>query len=226
MTAWELRLGDCLHGVAGLASVAEGEAVVITDPIWPNVPDGMFGEVNPLALFSRAAAHFPRISRRAVVWLGCSSDPRFLSAVPRGLPFVRACWLRYARPHYAGTILGSGDVAYVFGDNRGPHDATLLPGECTSTSTAGKEAKHPCPRKVEHAEWLVKNFTDPGDLVIDPFAGSGTTGVAAIRLGRRFLGWEKDPTFYAGAFARLNATREQLRLPVRATAKQGALGLR
>lgn len=61
-------------------------------------------------------------------------------------------------------------------------------------------------------EALVRDFTDPGELVCDPFAGSGTTGVACIRLGRRFVGWEKDPRYHAIAVKRLSATQEQLGL--------------
>jgi site-specific DNA-methyltransferase (adenine-specific) len=61
-------------------------------------------------------------------------------------------------------------------------------------------------------EALIRDFTDPGDLILDPFAGSGTTGVAAIRLGRRFIGWEKDPKYHAIALKRLTAAREQLEL--------------
>jgi site-specific DNA-methyltransferase (adenine-specific) len=40
---------------------------------------------------------------------------------------------------------------------------------------------------------LVRLFSEPGELILDPFAGSGTTGVAALRLGRRFVGWEMNP---------------------------------
>lgn len=61
-------------------------------------------------------------------------------------------------------------------------------------------------------EALVADFTDPAELICDPFAGSGTTGVAAIRLGRRFIGWEKDPEFFKVAVKRLESTREQLGL--------------
>ena len=50
---------------------------------------------------------------------------------------------------------------------------------------------------------LVEDFTDPGDLVVDPFAGSGTTGVACRMLGRRFVGWERDPTYFEIACRRL-----------------------
>ena len=50
---------------------------------------------------------------------------------------------------------------------------------------------------------LVSDFTDPGDIILDPFAGSGTTGVAAIQLGRRFIGWERDAKYHAIAMRRL-----------------------
>jgi site-specific DNA-methyltransferase (adenine-specific) len=50
--------------------------------------------------------------------------------------------------------------------------------------------------------------SDPGDLVLDPFSGSATTGVVAIRLGRRYLGIEKSPTFAALSRERLTAEGE------------------
>lgn len=55
-------------------------------------------------------------------------------------------------------------------------------------------------------EALVKDFSEPGELICDPFAGSGTTGVAAKKWGRRFIGWEKDSGHAAAAQARIDAT--------------------
>jgi DNA modification methylase len=52
-------------------------------------------------------------------------------------------------------------------------------------------------------EELILDFTDPDDLVCDPFSGSATTAVAALRHGRRFIGWERDPEHYATAIRRL-----------------------
>ena len=52
-------------------------------------------------------------------------------------------------------------------------------------------------------EALVRDFTDPGDLVVDATAGSGTTGVACLKLGRRFLGIEEDPAMAERARERL-----------------------
>ena len=52
---------------------------------------------------------------------------------------------------------------------------------------------------------LVEDFTDPGEVVLDPFAGSGTTGVACLRSGRRFIGIERDPKYAQVARDRLAA---------------------
>jgi modification methylase len=49
--------------------------------------------------------------------------------------------------------------------------------------------------------------TNAGDLVLDPFFGTGTTGAAAKRLGRRWLGIERDPDYAAGAEARIDRVR-------------------
>ena len=62
---------------------------------------------------------------------------------------------------------------------------------------------HPTKKPLWLMEALVRDFTDPGDLVFDPTMGEGTTGEACIRLGRRFIGSEIDPRYYAGAVDRL-----------------------
>ena len=58
------------------------------------------------------------------------------------------------------------------------------------------EYPHPCPVPVELMERIIKLTTNEGDLVVDPFAGSGSTGVACVNTNRRFIGFEID-TLYA-----------------------------
>jgi DNA modification methylase len=59
-----------------------------------------------------------------------------------------------------------------------------------------KKYNHPCPVPVKLMERVILLTTNPGDLVVDPFCGSGTTGVACLNTGRRFIGYEID-TMYA-----------------------------
>ena len=69
------------------------------------------------------------------------------------------------------------------------------------------KTQHPTEKPVELGQWFMTLHTQEGDTVIDPFAGSGTTGVGAVRLGRKFLGCEIDPHWVAIARARIAAAQ-------------------
>ena len=62
---------------------------------------------------------------------------------------------------------------------------------------------HPTQKPVSLMMQIIKYFTNPTDTIFDPFMGSGTTGVAAIQLGRNFIGCEIVPTYYAIAEKRI-----------------------
>jgi len=63
--------------------------------------------------------------------------------------------------------------------------------------------RHPTQKPVDLVARCLRASTNPGDLVLDPFMGSGTTGVAATRLGRRFVGFEQDSAFLDLAIKRI-----------------------
>lgn len=58
------------------------------------------------------------------------------------------------------------------------------------------ERQHPCPRPIDQVTQIIENFTIDNGLILDPFMGSGTTGVACKNLNRRFIGIEKDECYY------------------------------
>lgn len=70
----------------------------------------------------------------------------------------------------------------------------------------GTKHIHPTEKPVELLEHFVKMSTDPGDLIVDPFAGSASTLVAASGLGRNAWGTEMNPTFYKRSIERLSQT--------------------
>ena len=74
----------------------------------------------------------------------------------------------------------------------------------TPASEEKHHGKHPTQKPLALIARCLRATTDPGDLVFDPFAGSGSTGVAAIRLGRRFVGCEQDKSYAQLAARRLS----------------------
>jgi len=75
-------------------------------------------------------------------------------------------------------------------------------------SVKEKKIAHPTQKPLKLMEYLVKLVTPPGGLVLDPFAGSGTTCIACKKLGFRFIGIEKEPEYVEIARARLEAIKE------------------
>ena len=68
--------------------------------------------------------------------------------------------------------------------------------------TGASTRDHPAPYPVELAERLIRMFSFAGDVVLDPFFGSGTTAIAAARTGRHSVGYEISRKYNALAFSR------------------------
>lgn len=71
---------------------------------------------------------------------------------------------------------------------------------------------HPTQKPVPLIKWLIKTYTNPGELVLDSTMGSGTTGVACAECNRRFIGIEKDPKIFEIAKGRIDTAVSQIRL--------------
>jgi len=132
--------------------------------------------------------------RRAQIWIKPDSSPQFTGDRPaQGFEAISSAWAGTGRSKWNG---GGARGVYthcvgVMGGEKNPHPTTK-----------------PVPLMLE----LVELFTDPNELILDPFAGSGTTGVACLRLGRRFIGIEREPKYAAIARERLRAEERGLSL--------------
>ena len=73
--------------------------------------------------------------------------------------------------------------------------------------------QHPCPRQDDVCEFIVSNWVRDGGTALDPFMGSGTTGVACVKLGRKFIGIEIEPKYFDIACKRIAAAVAEPRLP-------------
>lgn len=93
------------------------------------------------------------------------------------------------------------DCAYLLAKGR-PGKPNEILTDVQSWSYSGNKL-HPTQKPVSAIEPLIAAYSQPGEIVLDPFAGSGTTGVAARNLDRKFFGIELDPQYYEIAAQRL-----------------------
>ncbi len=96
-----------------------------------------------------------------------------------------------------------------------PEDVSYLRAEFVTPTVAGNErTKHPTQKSIKLMSDIIKIHTNQGELVLDPFMGSGTTGVAAIENGRRFIGIELEEEYYNIAERRLKNADYEIKLDI------------
>ncbi len=87
----------------------------------------------------------------------------------------------------------------------------VYPNNVIHMATECSNKNHSAVFPIELPKWFIKLFTKPGDIVLDPFIGSGTTAVAAIQLTRNYVGIELNPEYVELATTRVDET--QMGLP-------------
>jgi DNA modification methylase len=222
-----LHLGDCLDPVTGMASLADKSVdAVVTDPPygigeaanaggrgWDSRSKAVVGhgfghgsvvkatdygyhawDDDPCS--PEAIAHMRRISKWQVIFGG-----NYFELPPS------PCWLVWDKDNGASDFADA-ELAWTNLDKAVRLKRFMWNGMLRAEKG---DRVHPTQKPIAVMEWAIRMLPD-GATILDPFAGSGTTGVAAIRLGRNFIGWEKDPKYHAIAMKRLQAAREQLEL--------------
>jgi DNA modification methylase len=92
--------------------------------------------------------------------------------------------------------------------DRKPFSAVINPATVLHFDVVPNRSKsrvHPTQKPVALMEYLIRTYTNEGDVVLDNCMGSGTTGVACMNTGRRFIGMEMDAGYFAAAQARILA---------------------
>jgi hypothetical protein len=131
---------------------------------------------------------------------------------------VRACFPETGQPcgsakkttHKDG-MFGIGQPGVIYteqdGDNRSASRffKSIIYTAKASKSERGKENNHPTVKPVALMEYLIDMVSNPGYTILDPFMGSGTTGVACKKLGRKFIGIELDAEYIKIAECRIGA---------------------
>lgn len=189
-------------------------AVLITDP--------PYGIGHPYASYSDtqdnlqhliqnvitpAVTHF----RKSVITPGISNLQRYPTAdwIAAWTWNTTATWGHYGYNQWQPILLYGEDTKGV-GSVNGVLKSDKIAFNGGTAKIDHKQGEgHSCPKPLAFMEYLIHRFTQPDDVIVDVFMGSGTTGVAALRTGRRFIGVELDDTYFQTAVKRVGTAREQ-----------------
>ncbi len=236
---WQLHLGDCMDGLSALDD--DSIDVTITDPPYSQhthdkqwvgaaltergakrVKTSHKGLTFAHVTAEQAAEVAQQLARVTKRWVLIFTDLEGIAlwtaaTTGAGLDYVRTCvWDKVdGAPQFTGDRPAAGAEAIVVahrpGKKRWNGGGRRNVFRFEVNGEKG-DKPHPTTKPLPLMRELVSLFTDPGDLVLDPFAGSGTTGVACKMLGRRFVGWELDANYHAIATRRLAGEEAQPRI--------------
>ena len=123
-------------------------------------------------------------------------SPAYFPQFEQGKPYKKIHRCSGSSPNYG-----------KFERTSGESDGRRFPGNVLAFPTVTTTV-HPTQKPVALCEYLIRTYTRPGEVVADICAGSGTTAVAALNTGRRFVCFETAPAFYGPATERIRRARE------------------
>jgi site-specific DNA-methyltransferase (adenine-specific) len=213
----DLRLGDCLEV---LKTIEPGSVdAVITDPPYGVKYQNKRHDIRPRKYADVLANDDSQgVGESLIDWARSNSLPTCAFAHHRK-PWPGK-WRQFLVWDKGGAVGGGGDLATCwkftweliqvngFGRLNGQRDVSVLRFPIGQSSMKD----HPTQKPVSLMVYLVEKLTQPGDTILDPFMGSGSTGVACVRTGRNFIGIEIDPTYFAIAQNRIAAEQAKTSL--------------
>ena len=204
-----LYLGDCLEWLRGVPSCFRVDAC-ITDPQYGGGIDYANGLTDD-------EGHVKSVSIPAISMCIEHADRVALT------PGIKNMWL-WRRPTHCGSFYypsGAGCNAWGFtcwqpifyygSDPYLKEGKGSRPDSFEATMRA-EENGHPCPKPIDQMIKLVDRVSFRGHTILDPFMGSGTTGVACMNLGRKFIGIEIEPKYFDIACRRIEDAQRQSRM--------------
>jgi DNA modification methylase len=218
------RIGDATLYLANCFDAmpkAPGKAdVLVTDP--PYGIDGGSGTVGKSRAHKHTYASFedtPENVKRNVV--GAVTEALYVCGGRGVVTPGPKCFMYYPAPDAFGSVFqpatcslnlwGRASSQPIFYYGRPPRIGKEI-GDTTYTVTkadAEGAEDHPCPKPLSLIKQLVLLASDVGETVLDPFMGSGTTGVACAKLERKFIGIEIEPKYFDIACRRIEAAYKQ-----------------
>lgn len=203
--------GDCLDIMPTLA--AGSIAAVITDPPFnagKSFDNDDLSALDFRAFCNRFALELYRLKPLNLLIEVGKSDIIMRQEIERYFEFKYSLCLNYTNSMRNGAV-GYANFGLVLWFTNGGKCCKRYKDRLDSAlhSTKG-EFTHPSPKEVTHYSKLVEMFSNVGDTILDPFAGSGTTGIACMDMNRDFILIEKDAAYCEIIKARIEGRQDDL----------------
>jgi DNA modification methylase len=212
-----LYLADCMDVLPTFGKVD----AVITDPPYGEVNRKSSGLRNldvgcaDIVTFDEAelAGHLSRLSDTVYIWCGTEQVSAYRAELVALGMSTRVCvWEKTNPSPMNGQHLWLSSIELcVFGRRKGAKFNEFCASPVWRMATEPKEF-HPTAKPIGLMERQVSASTAFGDTVLDPFMGSGTTGIAAVNLGRKFIGIEREDKYFDIACERIENAQRQASL--------------
>lgn len=172
---------------------------IFTDPPWGKGPD-ILGQANYLDLMKALDDEAPRILKpraRVLIWIGIRMVDKFIKAFSN-LEYRWMIFCHYIPARYIIRFQSSLDPILYFSlpNEKYPYPLKSLPQIYQKVSQGHTDTLHVCARPAKIVQAILKDWFERGEYIIDPFAGSDTTGRACQVLGNPYDGCEIDPKMY------------------------------
>lgn len=204
--AAELYLGDCRDVLPTLGKVD----AVVTDPPY-GIAYAHHGtgkgkhNVRNVAPIHGDAEPFdpaPLLEFSEVIMWGAN---HYAQRLPHGR------WLAWDKLAGLAEFDTFSDVEFAWRKGRGKDRifSHLWKGICKASEKGGKERWHPTQKPVDLMKWCIGMLPDAANLILDPYMGVGSTGMAAAAMGRRFIGIEIEERYFTIACRRIEEAQRQ-----------------
>ncbi len=199
MAEYQLICGDCLEIMPTLGKVD----AVVTDPpygiadVWkgggghgwkPTKERPQERYVWDASAPQKTIDLLLKIGKTQIIWGGNYFN----------LPTSRG-WLIWVKPE-RGFSMSEAELAWTNID---------MPMRVYECRRSDPDREHPTQKPLTLMRWVIENYTKQGNTILDPFMGSGTTGVACMQLNRNFIGIEFDPGYFEIAKKRIELAAAQ-----------------
>lgn len=219
-----LYCGDCLEILPTLAA-GSVDAVITDPPYLVNVNSNLNGKSNPWGDIINAAFWFREwmthckraIENDGFMWsfLNWKSIPIYQKAALDTNWNIESMLVwdkEWIGPGGSVGLRPSYELIALFGSEKFSIDDRGIPDIKRCKWSSIKPNGHPAEKPLKLIKWLLE--ISGGDLILDPFMGSGTTGVACVQTGRKFIGIEIDPRYFDIAVRRIKEAQLQIRMEI------------